>query len=388
MGNAKLQSVYVKAETTFGDATGDFSAGLRVYPVGDMVDLTNLTQNMTDPGYVTGAFSENMPESENTIKTGTFTTNLYLPGATLSGDDVDADNFTTWMDIVAGAVEGAAASDACDAGCTTTSIVVAGAATFAAGDLIMINGEVRMVDTWTGGTTTLTVTVPFSAAPSAADKIYNMEQWDISNASDSAGWGFEHQGASNYDVICKGCIPAKITVSGINTNDSVQVGVEWIVQDFSKAAGIVTDAATAEVENSPVSCAAGGDVATTDSVSALLSMCGYNAEFEMGSENMPVKCFTSTNGIGGYAKTPVDGLGTLTLQVYEDGTPIREKLTGIVGSTKEMNIQIGSVRGKVVGIYIPDCHLKEKEPDFKPNDGLFYIESMWRCSPNMIIYRG
>lgn len=387
MGNAKLQNTYVKAETTFGDATGNFSAGLRLYPVGDMVDLSNLTQNMTDPGYVTGAFTENMPESETTLKTGTFTTSVYLPGATLDGDDVDADNFTTFMDIVSGAAGGAAASDACDAGCTSTSIVVAGAATYAAGDLIMINGEVRRVDTWTGGSSTLTVVVPFSAAPSAADKIYNVEQWDISTASDSAGFGFEHQGAANYDVLCKGCIPAKVSVSGINTNDSVQVAVEWIVQDFTKATGAVTNAATAEVENSPVSCAAGGDVSTTDSLSALLSMCGYSAEFEMGTENLPVKCFTAANGIGGYAKTPIDGLGSLTLQVYEDGTPIREKLTGIIGATKEMNIQIGNTRGKTVGIYISDCHLKEKEPDFRPQDGLFYIESMWRCAPNMIIYR-
>ena len=305
---------------------------------------------------------------------------IVASGATRTTNDYTADNLDSMLDDYMTAVSFSSASDACDAGCTTTSIVVAGATTYTAGDLIMINGEVRKVATWTGGTKTITVTLPFSAGPSAADVIYNMGKRNMAGTSASAAVGIEHDEA-NADYLINGVFAEGVKLNTITTGDIAQLEISCRAQSATVGSGLVTAVSTNEIETVAVSAKAGGKVQMlrADGTS-LLTLCVKEAEGTFGTKNIPVPCFTSTNGIGGFERVPDDAQGSLRIVCWEGDAATRELITALIGETTEIVLQLGTTAGKVVGLYYPTAALTEKEPRFVDMDGVIGIEAIFRTA--------
>ena len=384
MGSSKLQKIYSKTESTYGaGVSGDFSGatGVRVHTASDSpIDINSIVQQLSPVNYTIGALDELTPPAISTLEDISFMLPIVASGATRTTNDYTADNLDSMLDDYMTAVSSASASDACDAGCTTTSIVVAGATTYTAGDLIMINGEVRKVATWTGGTKTITVTLPFSAGPSAADVIYNMGKRNMAGTSASAAVGIEHDEA-NADYLINGVFAEGVKLNTITTGDIAQLEISCRAQSATVGSGLVTAVSTNEIETVAVSAKAGGKVQMlrADGTS-ILTLCVKEAEGTFGTKNIPVPCFTSTNGIGGFERVPDDAQGSLRIVCWEGDAATRELITALIGETTEIVVQLGTTAGKVVGLYYPTAALAEKEPRFVDMDGVIGIEAMFRTA--------
>jgi hypothetical protein len=152
-------------------------------------------------------------------------------------------------------------------------------------------------------------------------------------------------------------------------------------QSASVGSALITDVSTNEIETAAVSAKAGGKVQMLRADgTTLLTLCVKEAECIFGTKNIPVPCFTSTNGIGGFERVPEDAQGSLRIVAWESDAATRELLTALIGTETEICVQLGTVAGKVVGVYYPVAALTEKEPRFVDMDGVIGIEAMFKTA--------
>lgn len=388
MSNLKYQKHYLKPEATYGAGTGDLSGatGIRCWNT-EMVDLAGVKQLMSDVQHTIGSVDEAGPESVATLKKVEFSNSVVWPGVTRAANVATDDTFTLLMEAACGAASSVGAVDAVDVGATATSIPIKGATVYAAGDLIMINGQVRRVTSFAAPT--ITLTVPLSAAPSEDDVIYDVETYDTASDTDSTVHGFEHD-AANSDVLALGCKCASVEIPAFTNMETAKITFNWIGQTFTRGTGAVTSPATNEIETSPeVKPQANGGVFLLDSAgTGLLDPCAKSAEFaSVGQEQSIIDDFGSAEGICNIEKIPTDDLlAVLNLRIYEDGTPMRTEFENLVGSTREIVIQIGGTATSTVGVYYESAFIGT--PDGYPipaeENGKEYFDVVFRGTPPLL----
>jgi hypothetical protein len=377
MGSSKLQKAYAKKETTYGaGVSGDFSGatGVRLHHASDgPIDVSNIVQKLSAVKYTIGALDELRPAAVSTTEEITLSIPIVVSGNTRVSDDYTEDNLDTLLSELLTDPDYAAASDACAAGCTATSIIVAGSATFAADDLIRINGETRCISSWTAGTKTIVVTLPFTSAPAAAVIIYNMAKYDTAGDSGSIAIGLTHDTA-NADYLINGVFAESIKLSTLNGKDEAKLEIGLRGQSASVGSGLITAVSTNDIETDVISAKAGGKVQLlrADGVT-LLTLCSRDAEAAFGTKNIPVEGI-AVNGICGYSRAPEDDMGTLKITAWESDAATRELLVALIGSTTEIVVQLGST-AKCCGVYYKAAMLKEKEPRFVDMNGVVGIEA-------------
>lgn len=382
----KIQKAYFKQESTFGaGVSGDFSGatGGRTWNASDgPIELSAVTQQLSPVQFTIGSMTEITPPAEATLEDITFTLKQVVAGASLNvSDEYDEDNLDLLLESAIGPVDYAANNDQAEAASTAT-VIKSTAGPFDAGDLVMINGEVRLVSTYVSPD--LTITLPLSAAPSAADDMFNVGKYDSAGDSESLAFGMTHT-ATNTDYLINGCFCEEPKLSTFNNSDVVTIDLPFRGQNASVGSGLVTVASANEVENDAVSCKAGGkcQMLKSDGTS-LLTLNVKEAEIGIGTKNIPVPAFTAKNGIAGFVKVPTDGQGSLRLVLWDSDDATRELLVALIGTTTEINVQMGTERGKVVGCYFPEAAIMEKEPRVVDMDGVLGIEVMFRTAAGYI----
>lgn len=389
--NTKLQLMMFALEASFGaGVAGDFSAtGYRGWNNGEgALDLSNIKQLLAGGEFTIGSAKEITPPAELGKEENSFTFTPVMAGASLDvSDQYDEDGLDVLLEASIGTLSYPAANDATDTGCSTTDIIVAGAAEYVAGQVVMIGGISRMIESWTLGTKTIVLTMPLPSAPAAGVAIYNMGSYDSTTAGSSLAWGFRHA-ISNADYLVNGAFCEEPKLSTLNNSDHATIELPYIAQWAEVGASKITNVATDEIPTDVVSPRAGGIVhMMAADGTTLLSLHGKEAECGLGYKGIPVPVFTSRNGIGGYEKTPVDGQGRCRLILWESDALTREKIVALIGTTTSVVVQFGNTRGKTIGVIYPEAAIAEQEPRFVDMDGVWGIEVMLKV-PVGYLFRG
>lgn len=369
MANSTFQKVYLDTEGTFGGADGDMASGIRLWPQ-EKIDIGALEQQLHSGTQVKGSETDLGPKAEATFKNFDFSMTHLLSGATRGALDViTADKTSTYLAFAAGARETpVTAADTIATGTTVSSLVLTtgGVGAYAAGQLIMVGDQVRRVNTYTSGTKTITILIPLSAVPSNGTVVYPVESFTLSGAKASAGLGIEMPQLTSMDVLAKGVICKKFGLGTIVNNEPVTMTAECSAQTWSVGTGLITAAATDEIETHPVYCAtASGGLAFYDNSDALWNNCVRSVEFTNAYEEQFIDCLKAVNGRGGHVMTPVDdGLSMIKVSAYMESDTYAD-IALMLEEETEVCVQIGGTSGNVVGLYMDKAYLKEF---IKPTD--------------------
>jgi hypothetical protein len=372
MSHTEFQQVLIKPEATFGaGVAGDFSGatGMRVYP-SEKLSMDNLTQKLEATSNVVSSWSELPPLPSATFKEGTLTLKHPLSGNTRAAGVVTEDFQSKLLALILG-TRSFSAKEAAAAGCSVTSIVVAGAGTYVAGELIMINGEVRIVDTWTLATKTITVKIPLSAIPGAADVLYGVEKFDTSGDVSTFAMGLQHD-FSAQDILLLGCLAKTFGVEGLTNADKVQITTEIEAADHTIGSALVSPVSTNEVPNTFVTCAAGGHVCMVDNADALLELVPKSVELGNPISEVFVDSISGINGKKGHERLPGAEPIKITLTCYETGTLMASLIAALV-KENQLIVQVGIAPGFTVGIALKECFISEY-PKFADADKKLYIK--------------
>lgn len=386
--NADLQKVFVKPEAAYGDgASGDFSGatGLRLWPT-EMVDLSGVVQQMTDVQFSLGTLDEIGPEGVPTFKVQSLSTNIIFPGATRSSG-ITEDNFSKFGSDALGVRYATGADEAADVGATATSVAVKGATVYTAGkSAVMINGEVRLIATWSAPT--MTFNTPLSAAPAEDDVVYDVETFVLKEQGDSLALGFVHDDP-NADYLIKGAY-ANIDAITIVNAETAKLSLSWMAGDSEVGAAKVTAESTNEIQSGEVVPSNGGGYFVKDSAGTDVdNPCIMQAEISaVGMDYSPVGCFGATNGVGGYQKVPTAGGSIINMTIFEDETPMFAEFVSLVGSERENILQMGHLPGAIVGVIQPVAAIGTQEgyPHYTNEDRKEYFTTTWKGNP-VILFR-
>ena len=281
--------------------------------------------------------------------------------------------------------------EAANVGATTTSVAVKGATIYTAGkSVVRINGEVRLVATWSAPT--MTFNTPLSAAPSEDDVVYDVESFDTSQAAAavySYAFGFEHDDP-NADYLIKGAVANVDAISFVNA-ETAKLSLSIMGQDHSIGSGLVTAVSTNEIETGEVKPTAGGGYYVEDSAGTDVdNPCTKQADLAaVGVEWAPVECFGAANGIGSFQKVPTEGMSQLNLTIYEDETPMFSEFVSLVGNEREQIVQMGHQTGACVGAIIATAAIGTADgyPTYTNEDRKEFFTVTWKGTP-AILFRG
>lgn len=386
--NTVFQKLYIKAETVLGDSTGNLSAGMRLWPQ-EKVDIGALDQKVHSGDQVKGSATDLGPKAQKTFRSFDFTTKHILSGAKArTAGAITPDSTSTFLGIAAGAADTnvSAADTVASAANAYTIVLTTGTATYVAGKLIMINGEVRRIKTWTAGTKTLELTVPLTATPASPDAVYTVESWTLAGNKSSAGIGIETDQLPAYDVLALGVICKKFGIGPLNNNEPVMMSCDWSAQDWTLGNGIITNAPTTEIE---VGCVfpngAKGGVAFNDTATTVYNGCVKSAEITNAYETSFVDCIGALNGRGGLTMTPADdGLSKIKVSFFATDANYAS-LAAMMETEVELYVQVGSTSEHIVGVLMEKAYLKEF---IKPKDDnkQYHIECLF-AGTNLRLFR-
>lgn len=211
------------------------------------------------------------------------------------------------------------AGDTVGVGSTTTNIVLTGGGTFTAGDLVMINGQIRMVENVTPATPSIDLDEPLTAAPAAAVVVYGAEEWTPDN-DDQRTLTFchliddqlkeYHGGSVSFKAAADwgGVIKWSLTVSGGN----------WLPED-------AIEFEATEQDKAPIEMLVGESFFDGE------SLCMNSFEFDQAAEMQEIKdtCAGLAFGHRGRKSTlkcvwrNVDSTPKADWEAYDDLRPIR-----------------------------------------------------------------
>ena len=370
MSVTNFQKLLVKAESTFGAGTGDFSGvtGLRVYPA-EKVGIDGLTQKMEPTSNVVSGWSELAPLPSLTLKEGTLSVKTPFPGNTRSSGAITEDYFSIYAKNVIG-TRTYSPKDTLTTACTTGTLIMGNLDTFQVNDLVMVAGEVRLITAFTVATKTAVLNVPLSSAPASGTVCYGVESFAASGSCSSVAIGLEHDFAGE-DVLALGCIAKEFNITGLSNADSVKLETVFDTQTHSIGSGLVTVTSTNETQNSLVTPAQGGQVCIKDASNALLELQCKTVELKNNIQQMFIDDLGSVNGKGGFVKVPGENI-TVDITCYETSTVMTSLISALTVDNSFV-CQIGTTAGSTVGFCLKDCNISEY-PKFTDNDKKLYIK--------------
>lgn len=384
--NSVFQKVSIKAESTFGTGTGNLSAGYRLFPA-EKIDLSAFEQQMHSGDQTLSGVTDLGPKAMKTFKVADFSTNHLLSGATRGALNViTSDKTSDFLVIVCGARETPLASaDTVATAASGSSFTVTTGSGFAAGQLIMVNNQVRIIDTWTVGTKTITLKVPLSATPTGGDNVYPVESFTFSGAKSSAAIGIETESLAGWDVLAVGCICKKFGIATITNTEPVMMSADWSAQNWTLGSGLVTNAATDEIEAEAVICGNGGGLKYVNGSSALAGGFLQSSELTNPYEEAFVEDVGSTNGKGGHTMTPTDDPRAMIKAKFFAESATYSDLDTMVGTETQVIVQVGASLGGIVGYCMDKAFVKVA---VKPaeNERKYYCEVTF-AGTNLRLFR-
>jgi len=340
-----FQKVYIRPETTFADTTGSFSDGYKVNHV-EKFKLDGFVQQMVENPTIREGFEDLGEPAIKGLKEAKFDIMTLLSGATVSAGQVAADTLTQLLADFLGSNTITANGTVGDGANTSTTTVVYTNDAYNAGDLIMINGEVRRIDSISG--TALTLDIPLSAAPGDGSTIFGIEFHKINESGvKSFGVGVESDDAEMV-YYAKGAVTTGGFSVNIASGDYVKFGASMEAADFVRGSSLTP--ATSETPDNGVIVGNGGGVTISDGTT-LIDLCPSEVSVNLGVQAEFIPSVTGLNGKCGFEIVPADS--GIDVTAYQDAT--LSALEGLLEKRLAVVVQIGNQQGKIVGVYYPEA---------------------------------
>lgn len=347
-----FQKIYIEAESTFAGSNADFSSGVKLRPT-TKVSLENVMVNLSENPTVRDDWDDAGSPPSATTSDAKLEVSSILAGATRSGGVVAEDALSKYLEYTIGSVDRGNANGTVGDGTnssTTTTIYHDGTLTLTAGDLVMIDNQVRRVDS-VASSSEFAVDIPLSSAPADGTTIYTGEVFTRTTSTTYIGAGLSMED-TEIEYLFKGGVATDITFEAFKSRERAIIKHVLEFADFER--GVSLTPATSEVPTDAVFAGSGDGLQLKDATGALWSPCVSEATASLGIGYEWIEDIGGTNGKCGASAIPKDP--TLEATLYQDGT--LSKLENLVEKTTAVCVQLGSEAGSIVGVYFPEASIK------------------------------
>lgn len=379
-------------ETTFGEDTDTVSSRI---PIIGRVNLDGLTQPMIDPGITKQRFNDGSQRILGAMG-GSFTTEFMLTGAgaSTSGAVPAATELITLLGYVFGNTAASASSGTTLTGGTAAAPTTTASGTFSAGAMCRVgalgdgDGEGQFYAISTHATTTLNLLTALQGAPVNGAVLYTGRMVypyeTVSTGTTIQSLKFQLHTA-NYQVLCHGCYPTAVSITGLSPGEQPKVSVTWALSWFEFKADTFPVSTT--TDTTPGMTVAAGSLFFNDVGTSTNARVTSLRQFELNItiNHIPLM---GTGGVNNYmAITGCRRLGiSAQITITEDAeaattTPTRfthQQTDDNSRTNKHACYGLNTRNGGSWGIYAPNMRLAA-EPVITEMNGVNVVKTVWDC---------
>jgi hypothetical protein len=350
MANSVYQTVSVKAESTYSDAAADMSSGGALVRTVGKIDTSSLRRGLVDAGVNRQSANDAGVAPTPGLDEGEIKIVTQLYGNTRAVAEVGSDGMSVYLTAILG-TRNSELNDECLADCTTT-VIKATAHPYAAGDLVMIGGEVRRVAS-DDGADQFTLDMPLTSAPALSTVIYGVEQFEPISTPKTIGVGITCAD-SEMEYLIKGANVTSVELEPFTPGAIGKLTANVAVGSYSRTA--ITHSTTDAGQKGVVIGRSGPGLQLVKADGTTLwSPCVSTLTAQVGVERKWIADIGATMGKCGAVATPTDA--TVEFTAYQDST--LSTLEALPEIATVINVQVGATAGAVWGIYYPEAFLSE-----------------------------
>ncbi|HLF55537.1 MAG TPA: hypothetical protein VI942_01700, partial [Thermoanaerobaculia bacterium] len=254
-----------------------------------------------------------------------------------------------------GAVNTAIATTINDAGATTTVFIVTSATNIAVGSILFVGAECRPVTVVSG--TTITVGVPFSAAPANGATVKGITY----KCADAVAEGldvYNYDGQSNLNRVAEGVVINSGTFQIDTRARILSMVLSGLAKDVSTSS--ITSKPTGVTIGTPIA-ASFGDVWIGSTAFSL-----FDISIVVNNNDTRRMIPVGSQNADGISRGLRDV--SVTFRLYLDATTAGLYADAVARTSKSLFVQIGNTAGYIWGFWLPTFVLQTPDPEFGDGD--------------------
>lgn len=337
--------LFTQNEATFGGGTADFSANGYKMRLTEKPGLDGIKQDILNSQTLRDSWDDAGGRPVNGLKNGKVDWNVLMTGATYSGGSITADGLSKLLEDCTGLRT--VSSDSVTSGSPTTTVIPFTGGAFVAGDIVRIENQIRRVASVAAGE--ITLDLPLNAAPASGVDILGCEYFTPSNSAVASICSALKADDVEFTRLLLGGCCVSLGLGTIKPGENPKLSGSFEFANFTDSASI-TDP-TVETPTEGITVGNSDYITFKDSTGAL-----YNPDISEISAPTGIKrewkssVNNAVNGKSGFVAVPEDA--NIDVTAYQDGT--YSKIRDLVGTATPLLIQIGTVEGKIFGVYYPE----------------------------------